>query len=110
MSSDGERVDRDDYARFQMLLAAGRTPSCVYRVSFLGMEFDPTAGRSWSTNSEGIARLISADRVVLAGKTINYVRFVGDNPTNPISKFVVRHGIGQWHGQDIRCSNLNKSY
>ena len=83
--SDGERVDRDDYARFQMLLAAGRTPSCVYRVSFLGMEFDPTAGRSWSTNSEGIARLISADRVVLAGKTINYVRFVGDNPTNPIS-------------------------
>ena len=73
------------YARFQILLAAGRTPSCVYPVDVFGQTFSPTAGRSWSTNEEGMARLIRSDRVVHAGRTLNYVRFVRDNPVNPLS-------------------------
>ena len=81
----GETVDPNDYARFQILLAAGRTPSCVYPTGFHGQIFEPTAGRSWSTNREGMQRLTHADRVAQAGRTINYVRFVADNPVNPVS-------------------------
>jgi len=84
---NGEHVPTNDYARFQILLAAGRTPSCVYTTQFQGKAYDPTAGRSWSTNQEGMRRLVAADRVAQAGRTINYVRFVGDNPVNPVSNF-----------------------
>jgi adenine-specific DNA-methyltransferase len=83
--ANGETVNPNDYARFQILLAAGRTPSCVYPTAFQGETFEPTAGRSWSTNREGMKRLTQADRVAQAGRTINYVRFVADNPVNPVS-------------------------
>lgn len=79
-SSDPEL--RSNILRYQILLAAGRTPSCVYTVSAFGQDFDPTAGRSWSTNPEGMQRLLDSERVVRAGKTLNYVRFGRDNPTN----------------------------
>ncbi len=81
----GEQLASDSYARYQILLAAGRTPSCVYPINVFGRTFSPTAGRSWSTNREGMARLVSSDRVVHVGRTLNYVRFVGDNPVNPLS-------------------------
>ncbi|MBK9160411.1 MAG: site-specific DNA-methyltransferase [Nitrosomonadales bacterium] len=83
--ASGESIDPNRYARFQILLAAGRTPSCVYPTDFQGQTYEPTAGRSWSTNREGMQRLTRADRVAQSGRTINYVRFVADNPVNPVS-------------------------
>lgn len=76
-----------DLARFQILLAAGRTPSCVYPIDAFGETFAPTAGRSWSTNPTGMTRLFRADRVAKSGRTLSYVRFVRDNPVNPHSNF-----------------------
>ncbi len=73
--------------RYQILLAAGRTPSCIYPVEAFGEHFAPTAGRSWSTNKEGMVRLLKANRVVRAGKSLNYIRFGCDNPVNPLSNF-----------------------
>ena len=81
----GEFVSTSKYARFQILLAAGRTPSCVYAVKAFGQQYSPTAGRSWSTNREGMRSLFASDRVVQSGRTLNYVRYVGDNPVNPLS-------------------------
>ena len=80
---DGDEI-RDRVLRYQILLAAGRTPSCVYTVKEFGQSFDPTAGRSWSTNSEGMQRLIKAGRVVRSGSSLAYVRFWRDNPVNPL--------------------------
>ena len=80
-----DSISINEYARFQILLAAGRTPSCVYDISAFGKTFSPTAGRSWSTNKTGMVRLFKADRVAQAGRTLNYVRFVGDDPVNPLS-------------------------
>ena len=79
-----EKISTNEYARFQILLAAGRTPSCVYEIEAFGQNYSPTAGRSWSTNQEGMKRLLASDRVVQSGRTLNYVRFVGDNPVNPL--------------------------
>lgn len=73
--------------RYQILLAAGRTPSCVYPVEAFGESFNPTAGRSWSTNKDGMKRLLLAGRVTKAGRTLNYVRYGRDNPINPLSNF-----------------------
>ena len=80
-----ESVSPSELARFQILLAAGRTPSCVYSIETYGRTYSPTAGRSWSTNQEGMRKLFAADRVVQSGRTLNYVRYVRDNPVNPIS-------------------------
>jgi len=82
---EGEQVNAGDLVRFQILLAAGRTPSCVYPLDAFGETYEPTAGRSWSTNSVGMTRLLRADRVAPTGRTLNYVRFIRDNPVNPVS-------------------------
>src|SRR5690606_16507644 len=59
--------------RFQILLAAGRTESCIYPISFDENEYHPTAGRSWATNQAGMRRLIMAGRVAKTGTTLSYV-------------------------------------
>ncbi|MBW2149426.1 MAG: site-specific DNA-methyltransferase, partial [Deltaproteobacteria bacterium] len=91
INADSVAMSKEEYAnhilRYQILLAAGRTPSCIYPVKAFGSRFEPTAGRSWSTNKQGMTRLLKANRVVQAGKTLNYVRFGADNPINPISNF-----------------------
>ncbi len=84
-AASSEAIDPNELARFQILLAAGRTPSCIYNVDAFGRRYQPTANRSWSTNRNGMKRLLVADRVAPSGKTINYVRFVRDNPVNPVS-------------------------
>ena len=96
---NGELINPNDYARFQILLAAGRTPSCVYPITLYGQTFEPTAGRSWSTNQEGMGRLIRADRVAQAGRTINYVRFVADNSVNPVSNLWADTASGSGMGK-----------
>jgi adenine-specific DNA-methyltransferase len=89
-----EAVERSDHAllpsgarvfRSQILLAAGRTPSCIYPVEFRGLRFEPTAGRSWATNQAGMDRLIAAGRVMLVGRTLNYKRFADDFAINPLN-------------------------
>lgn len=71
--------------RSQILLAAGRTPSCIYPVKFNGRTYVPTAGRSWATNEAGMNRLRIANRVMAVGNTLNYKRFAADFPINPLS-------------------------
>ena len=95
----GDVVGANEYARFQILLAAGRTPSCVYEIAAFGKTFSPTAGRSWSTNRAGMDRLFRADRVCQAGRTLNYVRFVGDNPVNPLANLWADTASGSGMGK-----------
>ena len=95
----GDVVGSDEYARFQILLAAGRTPSCVYEIAAFGRTYSPTAGRSWSTNKIGMDRLFRADRVCQAGRTLNYVRFVGDNPVNPLANLWADTASGSGMGK-----------
>src|SRR5579862_3987666 len=70
--------------RHQILLAAGRTESCIYTVAFNNKNYNPTAGRSWSTNAAGMQGLIQAGRVTEVGNNLNYIRFGDDFPVNPL--------------------------
>lgn len=88
-----ERADHDRLSagarvfRFQILLSAGRTESCIYSIDFNGRTFNPTAGRSWATNKPGMTRLINAGRISEAGSTLSYIRFSSDFPVNPMTNF-----------------------
>lgn len=71
--------------RYQILLSAGRTESCIYPIKFENEIFNPTANRSWATNQEGMKRLIEKKRVAKTGNTLSYVRYADDFSVNPIS-------------------------
>jgi adenine-specific DNA-methyltransferase len=71
--------------RHQILLAAGRTESCIYPIKFEGEVFQPTAGRSWATNKDGMQQLIQAKRVAKSGSSLSYVRYAEDFRVNPLS-------------------------
>ena len=70
--------------RYQIVLAAGRTESCIFPIELNGRSFEPTAGRSWSSNREGMGRLITAGRIAPTGTTLSYLRYLDDFPVNPI--------------------------
>jgi adenine-specific DNA-methyltransferase len=76
---DGNRV-----FRYQILTSArvreGRTG--YYPVQFMGREYLPLS-REWSTNREGMERLIAAGRVAATGRTLSYVRYLDDFPAFP---------------------------
>ena len=78
-----EEQDHEALFRHQIFLSAGRTESCIYKVESNGELFNPTAGRSWSTNSSGTRRLLRSSRVVKNGSTLNYVRYAADSPIMP---------------------------
>jgi adenine-specific DNA-methyltransferase len=70
--------------RHQIVLAAGRTESCIFPIELGGRVYEPTAGRSWSSNRVGMTRLITAGRILPTGNTLSYLRYLDDFPVNPI--------------------------
>src|SRR6266571_394344 len=50
------------------LTAAGLTPSCVYEFEYEGHRFSPKRGTSWRTNTEGMRRVIAAERLIVLGE------------------------------------------
>jgi len=73
-----------------------RENSGVFSVEFEGRTFRPPKG-TWKTSPEGMARLINEGRVVAAGATLNYVRFLEDFESIPLSNVwddTVQSGFG----------------
>lgn len=93
--------------RHQILLAAGRTESCIYPVNFSGKTYNPTANRSWSTNIEGMKRLIAAGRVTEVGNNLTYVRFGDDFPVNPLGNLWGDTASGV--GSENRCKSKSRA-
>jgi adenine-specific DNA-methyltransferase len=84
--SNSEKNDRDTkhtkgkLFRTLDLHSSGRTESCVFDFSFQGRICSPTRNKSWKTNTEGIEKLIKADRLVKFGKSPEYKLFFDDYP------------------------------
>ena len=60
------------------------TGAMSFPVHFQGATFFPSRGRGWTTTSNGIDRLMRADRVGRSGESINYKRYLTDSPSFPI--------------------------
>jgi len=56
----------------------GEGASCWFPVMVNGIEFRPSVQRRWTTNEQGMTRLLQAERVEQTGKTLSYVRFLDD--------------------------------
>jgi adenine-specific DNA-methyltransferase len=64
------------------LYSSGFTPSCIYSFDFQGVRWT-TESKSWRTNSEGMERLISANRLFRVGKQPYFAQFFSDFECQP---------------------------
>ena len=67
------------------LSSAGLTPSCVFPVDFDSATYNPTPGKSWKTNEEGMDRLMVANRLMVLGSKLYYVLFLDDYPVSEMA-------------------------
>ncbi|MCI0742778.1 MAG: site-specific DNA-methyltransferase [Gemmataceae bacterium] len=58
----------------------GATASGTFDYEFMGKTYHPGANRHWVTTRDGLDRLAKANRIVVSGSAIRYVRFINDFP------------------------------
>ena len=67
------------------LVAAGPNPNCVFPIEFQGKLWNPTSGRGWKTNKEGIKRVKFADRLYSTSEVLRYKFFLNDFPLKELT-------------------------
>ncbi len=72
---DGARVFRVDNAT-----ATGHSDALSKPFTMNGETYEAGDNKHWKTTPEGMRRLVLASRLVPAGKTVGYVRFIDDFP------------------------------
>ena len=94
---DRRRLTSDEKAGTQALPAGARlyTTSDLRSQGFRenttvdyeyeGRTYHPGAEKNWKTTVEGLDRLAVANRVVVEGNSLRYVRFLDDFPVNPLT-------------------------
>ncbi len=68
------------------LSSSGYTPTCFYSFEFQGQLFKP-GKKSWRTHSDGLKRLLVADRILSPGALPCFKTFHDDFPTQPLHNF-----------------------
>ncbi len=69
------------------LYPVGMNTSGLFPVAFSGKTYNPPRGKSWFTNSEGMKRLIAANRIepYEDGETLRYVLKLSDYHVSPLT-------------------------
>ena len=70
-----------------------------FPVDFQGVSFVPTKN-FWKTNPQGMANLNRASRLMIAGNSLNYVRYQEDFPIIPINNTWSDTAIAGFSGED----------
>lgn len=87
--SIGDTDINSEEIRFQFqsmdMRSSGRTESCVFPYKYNGREFNPSGGKSWKTNPEGMRRLDSANRLYAPGESLRYKLCLQDYPVQELS-------------------------
>lgn len=81
LTSGAVRVMRRDQFTSQTTRVGQTT---VFPIEVDGTVYRPAKG-GWKTNQDGVAKLLHARRLVGAGNTLTYVRYLDDFPAFPIS-------------------------
>jgi adenine-specific DNA-methyltransferase len=75
----GYRIMRAD-----QLTSAGVGATTTFPFNFEGRTYTPGKGH-WKTHTSGMNRLAAADRLMVVGNTLCYVRFIDDFPVFPLT-------------------------
>ncbi|MCX5580791.1 site-specific DNA-methyltransferase [Kaistia terrae] len=82
----GARYDQtnEDGRAFQLTSLTSNRPPGSFSVVYQGKAFGPSGGY-WKTGERGFGKLLKADRIRKAGKTLRYVRYVDDFAAYPVT-------------------------
>jgi adenine-specific DNA-methyltransferase len=83
--------------RYDNLTSQTAGQTTVFPVDFAGQTFVPAKG-GWKTNAAGMANLRAAGRLLAAGQTLCYLRYLDDFPARPRSNLwddTVTSGFGE---------------
>jgi adenine-specific DNA-methyltransferase len=67
------------------LASSGRTESCVFDFEWQGKSYSPTAGKSWKTNKEGMAKLAQENRLYATKNALRYKLYFDDYPVTSLT-------------------------
>lgn len=82
--ADLAKIDANRLFRHKLAESAGSSGRDE-RIVVNGKAFRPKEGKHFSSNDEGMGRLLSADRFFPIGNTLRYKNFLGDYPITPIT-------------------------
>jgi len=86
MPKPGHKVYRLDNLMSQSMgREKGEGAASWFTVRIQGREFQPNIRSRWKTNEEGMAKLITANRIEVTSNTLAYVRFLEDFPAFQIT-------------------------
>lgn len=71
--------------RLDNLTSQGTTPSGTVEFEFEGKKFHPGKRNHWKTTVSGMSKLAKEGRIQAATNQIQYIRFFGDFPVQPIT-------------------------
>ena len=83
------------------LVSSGLTVSCVYTFEYRNRMFNPSQGRSWRTNIQGMERIRKAERLISTGETLRYISFFDDFALEAMYNFWGDTGGGAIVGQKV---------
>lgn len=69
------------------------TPHLAAPIEIDGRIIRPPTNRQWQTTPEGMARLKAADRLLLIGNSLRYVRYLDDFPAIPLNNLWSDTGV-----------------
>jgi adenine-specific DNA-methyltransferase len=81
----GRRYRLSDLTSQSVGREKGEGKASWFPVEVNGVEYRPSLQARWKTNQAGMARLLSANRVVPLGRTLSYVRYLDDFPAFALS-------------------------
>jgi adenine-specific DNA-methyltransferase len=71
--------------RIDNLVSQGFRQNTSVPYKFQGRIFDPGFNQNWKTTLEGLDRLAAANRIIVTGDTLGYVRYLDDFPAFPLT-------------------------
>jgi len=72
--------DRKKIFKRSVLTSSGYTPSCTYGFEFESKTHQPLSGKSWRTHSDGMQKLLKANRIFVLGKNPYFKQYHSDFP------------------------------
>jgi len=92
--SEDEAIPADaDVFRIDNASAMFTTPHLAAPILFQGIEVRPPLNRQWQTTIPGMNTLAAANRLMPAGKTVSYVRYLKDFPVTAVMNLWTDTGI-----------------
>jgi len=80
-----ELSEKGKLFRHTSIKSAGKSPTGTFSIEIDGRTFHPGLDQHWKTTAKGLQRLISANRLLSFGNSVEFVSYLDDFPCSPFT-------------------------